>query len=171
MSSPKSNPHQSKHNALNDYQRAILQAMNIPLYNLNDEFKAIESLSEEGDVPTPTVESEVDSADKSTPSLESKANNSETSESLVESEANNAKAPTPLQFIDENEPFVKQVLSVFGADQVAELGIQWQVHDSDTVVLQDKLLLSPKAEKLNSVSLKKQVWKALQPLFNGQKWS
>ena len=143
MSSPKSNSHQSKHNALNDYQRAVLQAMNIPLYTLHDEFKELEAKSLENESSSPALASE----------------------------ALNVEMPAQVQLIDENHTFVQQILSVFDVNQIAELGIKWQVHDSDTLVLNDDVLVTPNAQKLNTPRLKKQLWEALHPHFNAQKWS
>jgi hypothetical protein len=143
LSSPKSNSQQPKHNALSDYQRAVLQAMNIPLYTLHDDFQELESAIPE-------------SANSSPERV---------------SDATSNEVATQVQIIDESHAFVQQVLNALDVKQIAELGIQWQVHDSDTLILNDDVLMTPKAQKLSSANLKRQLWKALSPRFNAQKWS
>jgi hypothetical protein len=117
--------------------------MNIPLYTLHDDFQELESAIPE-------------SANSSPERV---------------SDATSNEVATQVQIIDESHAFVQQVLNALDVKQIAELGIQWQVHDSDTLILNDDVLMTPKAQKLSSANLKRQLWKALSPRFNAQKWS
>jgi hypothetical protein len=112
--------------ALNDYQKATLQAMGIVLYELRDNPRAAES---------------------------------------------NNPAIEQVNFIDQTDTFIKQILAVFNVTSIAELGFTWQIQDSETIMLKDNILISPDAKALTSPLLKKQLWETLQDLFKTQEWS
>jgi hypothetical protein len=134
--SPKPSPLQSNNSAfeeraltetaLNDYQKATLQAMGIVLYELRDNPRAVES---------------------------------------------NNPAIEQVNFIDQTDTFIKQILAVFNVTSIAELGFTWQIQDSETIMLKDNILISPDAKALTSPLLKKQLWETLQDLFKTQEWS
>jgi hypothetical protein len=112
--------------ALNDYQKATLQAMGIVLYELRDNPRAAE-------LNNPAIEQ--------------------------------------VNFIDQTDTFIKQILAVFNVTSIAELGFTWQIQDSETIMLKDNILISPDAKALTSPLLKKQLWETLQDLFKTQEWS
>jgi hypothetical protein len=134
--SPKPSPLQSNNSAfeeraltetaLNDYQKATLQAMGIVLYELRDNPRAVES---------------------------------------------NNPAIEQVNFIDQTDTFIKQILAVFNVTSIAELGFTWQIQDSEAIMLKDNILISPDAKTLTSPLLKKQLWETLQDLFKTQEWS
>ncbi|PKH99836.1 hypothetical protein CXF81_16730 [Glaciecola sp. 33A] len=112
--------------ALNDYQKATLQAMGIVLYELRENPRAAE-------LNNPAIEQ--------------------------------------VNFIDQTDTFIKQILAVFNVTSIAELGFTWQIQDSETIMLKDNILISPDAKALTSPLLKKQLWETLQDLFKTQEWS
>ncbi|MFT6330914.1 MAG: hypothetical protein ACJAYN_002861 [Bermanella sp.] len=136
MYSPRPSPLQSNNSAfeeralnetaLNDYQKATLQAMGIVLYELRDNPRAAE-------LNNPAIEQ--------------------------------------VNFIDQTDTFIKQILAVFNVTSIAELGFTWQIQDSETIMLKDNILISPDAKALTSPLLKKQLWETLQDLFKTQEWS
>ena len=75
------------------------------------------------------------------------------------------------ELIDEANDFIKQVLSVFMVSNTAELGLNWQVHDNDTISLKDNILTTPHAEALTAAASKKQLWNTLEFHFKAQGWS
>ena len=74
-------------------------------------------------------------------------------------------------FIDQADTFIKQILAVFNVTSIAELGLTWQIQDSETIILKDNILITPDAKTLTSPLLKKQLWETLQNLFKTQEWS
>lgn len=141
MHSSKSSLLQSSNTALSDYQRATLQTMGIPLYERRAGISLFDSLS----LPS---EQSAGSAASST-----------------------EKARENLEVIDEANDFIKQVLSVFAVSNTGELGLIWQVHDSETISLNDNILITPHAEALTEAASKKQLWKTLEFHFKAQGWS
>jgi hypothetical protein len=75
------------------------------------------------------------------------------------------------KFIDQADTFIKQILAVFNVTSIAELGLTWQIQDSETIILKNNILMTPDANTLTSPLLKKQLWEALQDLFMTQEWS
>lgn len=74
-------------------------------------------------------------------------------------------------FIDQADTFIKQILAVFNVTSIAELGLTWQIQDSETIILKDNILITPDAKTLTSPLLKKQLWETLKNLFKTQEWS
>jgi hypothetical protein len=83
----------------------------------------------------------------------------------------NNPAIEQVNFIDQTDTFIKQILAVFNVTSIAELGFTWQIQDSETIMLKDNILISPDAKALTSPLLKKQLWETLQDLFKTQEWS
>ena len=76
-----------------------------------------------------------------------------------------------LRLIDETDPFIKQLFSIFGVSSSGELGITWQVQDSEMIMLKDNILTTPDVEILRRADLKKQLWDTLHVFFKTQQWS
>jgi hypothetical protein len=73
--------------------------------------------------------------------------------------------------IDETDAFIKQLLSIFDVSSSAELGLTWQVQDSETIMLKNNTLMTPDAKTLRKSNLKKQLWDTLHVFFKTQEWS
>nr|WP_297347781.1 hypothetical protein [uncultured Glaciecola sp.] len=73
--------------------------------------------------------------------------------------------------IDETDAFIKQLLSIFNVSSSAELGLTWQVQDSETIMLKNNILMTPDAQTLRKSNLKKQLWDTLHVFFKTQEWS
>jgi hypothetical protein len=127
--------------ALNNYQKATLQAMGIVLYEMRDNAPCDNA---------PCDNAPCDNA----PCVES-----------------NNPAVEQAKFIDQTDIFIKHILAVFNVASIAELGLTWQIQDSVAITLKDNILISPDAKALTSPLLKKQLWGTLQDLFKTQEWS
>ena len=160
-------------NQLSDYQKATLQIMGIPLYERRAGISLFDCLSLPNE---PSVDSSAQGKDaNSLPDVEQSAEHVaeesvtdrlEHSEQKEQQEAQ--KSP---ELIDDANDFIKQVLSVFAVSNTAELGLIWQVHDSETISLKDNLLITPHAEALITAASKKQLWNTLEYHFKAQEWS
>lgn len=73
--------------------------------------------------------------------------------------------------IDESDLFIKQLFSIFNVSNSAELGLSWQVHDEETIMLKDNILITPDAKRLKRSDLKKQLWGTLRVFFKTKEWS
>ena len=157
-------------NQLSDYQKATLQIMGIPLYERRAGISLFDCLSLPNE---PSVDSSAQGKDaNSLPDVEQSAEHAaeeSVTDRLAHSEQQEAqKSP---ELIDEANDFIKQVLSVFAVSNTAELGLIWQVHDSETISLKDNLLITPHAEALITAASKKQLWNTLEYHFKAQEWS
>lgn len=192
MPLPNSTPHNSTRSTLSDYQRAILQAMNIPMYAMRDGFELPQEqnvdtkLTSEPNFPTKSdaLQGDVTSSSPQRGIDNNRASENRASENSVSenrasehiacenmASENIATLPEVLKLIDETDTFIIQVLAFFDANSIAELDITWQVHDADTIVFANKVLSTPDPKSLTSAILKKQLWQCMQALFKGDKWS
>lgn len=128
-----------------DYQKAMLQAMNVPVYELRE--------------PQDVGDNDADS------------NRTDALDSVSDAPMAQPIAALDIPKMDESDDFIVQVLSVFNVKNSHELNITWQVHDSDTIELQDTVLFTPVPHKLRTPEMKKQLWSTLQRFFTGQQWS
>jgi hypothetical protein len=158
-------------NQLSDYQKVTLQIMGIPLYERRAGISLFDSLSQPSkptaDSPTSAQGNDANSVLDTEQSAEHVTDESVT-DRLAQSEQKEQKK---LELIDEADDFIKQVLSVFSVSNTAELGLIWQVHDSETISLKDDVLTTPHADRLTVAANKKQLWNTLQSRFKAQEWS
>ncbi len=133
--------------SLSAYQKASLQAMDIPLFE--HRFSA-----------TGQTEPQSDES-KSAAAISAVLNSSESAVPEV----------MPSQSVDENHMLVQQVLEIFDVKTIGELGISWLTHDEQSVALQDSVLISPPPDKLNTPNMKKQLWLAVQDMLKAEAWS
>lgn len=117
-----------------EYQQAVLQAMSIPLY--------VQSLKE-----------------------------SALEEPAVEKQAVLKQAPSPetskaaeRQLVDESDPFVRKVLSAIGFDTLQEAQLKWFIDEAPEVLYVDSVLVTPQLSQLQTPSMKKRLWLAIQHL-------
>ncbi len=85
--------------------------------------------------------------------------------------AGEERAQKKIELIDETHDLIQQILSVLAVSNTAELGLIWQVHDSETISLNDNILITPKAVALANATSKQQLWKTLQSHFKAKEWS
>jgi hypothetical protein len=161
-------------NQLSDYQKATLQIMGIPLYERRAGISLFDSRSQPS---KPTAESAASARGNDANSILDTEQSAEhvTEESVTDrlaySEQKEQKEQKKLELIDEADDFIKQVLRVFSVSNTAELGLIWQVHDSETISLKDDVLTTPHADGLTVAANKKQLWNTLQSRFKAQEWS
>jgi len=161
--------------ALSDYQKATLQTMGIPLYERRAGFSLFDSLSQPSKPLANSAASAKGSDANSVLDVEQSAEHvaeESVTDRLALSEHNEQnEEQKSSELIDESNDFIKQVLSAFAASDIAELGLIWQVHDSETISLKDNILITPHAEALTAPASKKQLWNTLGSHFKAQGWS
>ena len=159
-------------NQLSDYQKATLQIMGIPLYERRAGISLFDcfSLPNKLSVDSSAQGKDPNSLPDAEQSDEHVAEESVT-DSLAHREQHEQHEQKSPELIDEENDFIKQVLSVFAVSNTAELGLIWQVHDSETISLKDNILITPHAEALTAAASKKHLWNTLEYHFKAQGWS
>ncbi|AEP30390.1 hypothetical protein [Brumicola nitratireducens] len=158
---------------LSDYQKATLQIMGIPLYERRAGITLFDCLSlpSEPSVDSSAQRKDANSVLDTEQSAEHVAEESVTDRLVHSEQKEQQEEQKSPELIDEANDFIKQVLSVFAVSNTVELGLIWQVHDSKTISLKDKLLITPNAEALTTAASKKQLWNTLESHFKAQGWS
>jgi hypothetical protein len=158
---------------LSGYQKATLQIMGIPLYERRAGISLFDylSLSSEPSVDSSAHGKDAKSVLDTEQSTEHVAEESVTDRLAHSEQTEKQEEQKRPELIDQANEFIKQVLSVFAVSNAAELGLIWQVHDSETISLKDNILITPHAEALTAAASKKQLWNTLEYHFKAQGWS
>lgn len=166
-------------NTLSDYQKATLQTMGIPLYERREGISLFDFLSQPSEALADSAASTKGTGANSVLDIEHSDNHvaDESDDHVTDKSVTQRltqrvqKEQKRLELIDESNDFIKQVLSVFAVDNTAELGLIWQVHDSEIISLEDNALITPDPRTLTAAISKKQLWRTLESHFKGQGWS
>jgi hypothetical protein len=148
--------------SLSTYQRATLQAMDVPLF----EHRVFPLGPADLDSEKSTILVSKPSTLKNTA-----AKSLEAISAVLNIKADAGSELISPKSIDENHLLVAHVLDILDVKSVSELGIGWLLHDKTSVVLKDGVLLSVHPDELNTPELKKQLWFALQGFFKAGAWS
>jgi hypothetical protein len=158
--------------SLSAYQKASLQAMDIPLFehrfSVTGQTEPLNDISRSAGADNAIANNAM--ANNATESNNS-AKNIEAISAVLNSSESAAPELMPSQPVDENHILVQQVLEIFDVKTIGELGISWLTHDEQSVALQDFVLVSLPPDKLNTPNLKKQLWLAVQDLLKAEAWS
>lgn len=163
--------------SLSSYQKAILLAMEIPLYESNaPAFK--ETTPESEDLADNKLQSApansaaaAFAANESSVSKDTAAKNIQAISEVLNTNDSTAPVSKTREHVDERHNLVKQILTLFDVQSLEELGISWLIHDQHSISLQGANLVSMHPDKLRTPKLKKQLWLTIQDFFKPDLWS